>query len=62
MIIDVGGYWRPLAELLRSCVEGGFADRAHLDVVAFIDDLGQLLPTLAVMPRSDMGEKALDRL
>ena len=62
VIIDVGGYWRPLAGLLRSCVEGGFADRAHLDVVAFIDDLGQLLPTLAVMPRSDMGEKALDRL
>ena len=62
VILDVGGYWRPLAELLRSCVEGGFADRAHLDVVAFIDDLGQLLPTLAAMPRSDMAAKALDRL
>ncbi|HSH99002.1 MAG TPA: TIGR00730 family Rossman fold protein [Reyranella sp.] len=62
VILDVDGYWRPLAELLRSCVEGGFADRAHLDVVAFIDDLGQLLPTLAAMPRSDMAAKALDRL
>jgi uncharacterized protein (TIGR00730 family) len=62
VILDVGGYWQPLAELLRSCVEGGFADRAHLDIVAFIDDLGQLLPTLAAMPRRDMAAKALDRL
>jgi len=62
VILDLGGYWRPLADLLRSCVEGGFADRAHLDVVAFIDNLSQLLPTLAAMPRSDMAEKALDRL
>ena len=39
VIIDQGGYWQPLAGLLRSVVEGGFADRAHLDVVAFIEDL-----------------------
>jgi uncharacterized protein (TIGR00730 family) len=62
VIIDLGGYWKPLADLLRSCVEGGFADRAHLDVVAFIDDLGQLLPTLARLPRGTLAEKELDRL
>jgi uncharacterized protein (TIGR00730 family) len=62
VIVDLGGYWRPLQQLLQSCVEGGFADRAHLDVVAFIDGLDQLLPTLARMPRRDMAEKALDRL
>lgn len=62
VIVDLGGYWRPLAALLRSCVEGGFAERAHLDVVAFIDTLDQLLPTLAAMPRAAMAEKELDRL
>lgn len=62
VIVDIGGYWRPLQQLLQSCVEGGFADRAHLDVVAFIDGLDDLLPTLARMPRRDMAEKALDRL
>ncbi|WP_296383419.1 TIGR00730 family Rossman fold protein [Reyranella sp.] len=62
VIVDQGGYWKPLAALLRSCVEGGFADRAHLDLVAFIDDLDQLLPTLAAMPRAKPAEKALDRL
>ena len=62
VIVDQGGYWQPLAALLRSCVEGGFADRAHLDLVAFIDDLGQLLPTLARLPRGTLAEKELDRL
>jgi uncharacterized protein (TIGR00730 family) len=62
VIVDLDGYWQPLAALLRSCVEGGFAERAHLDVVAFIDSLDQLLPTLAAMPRAAMAEKELDRL
>jgi uncharacterized protein (TIGR00730 family) len=62
IIVDQGGYWQPLAALLRSIVEGGFAERTHLDLVAFIDDLDQLLPTLAAMPRAKPAEKALDRL
>src|SRR5262245_13987947 len=62
VIVDQGGYWQPLAALLRACVEGGFADRAHLDLVAFIDDLDQLVPTLAAMPRGTVAEKELDRL
>lgn len=62
VIVDQGGYWQPLAALLRSLVEGGFADRAHLALVALIDDLDQLLPTLAAMPRAKTAEKALDRL
>src|SRR5215218_7516454 len=62
VIVDLGGYWQPLAALLRSCVEGGFAERSHLDVVAFIETLDQFLPTLAAMPRATMAEKELDRL
>jgi len=62
VILDKGGYWQPLADLLRSCVEGGFAAPAHLDHVAFIDDLDQLLPTLRAMPRGETATKELDRL
>ena len=62
VIVDEGGYWDPLAALLRSVVEGGFADRTHLDHVAFIRDLKDLLPTLAAMPRGDIVEKQLDRI
>jgi len=62
VILDKGGYWQPLADLLRSCVEGGFAAPAHLDHVAFIDELDQLLPTLRAMPRGETAAKELDRL
>ena len=62
VILDQGGYWQPLAALLRACVDGGFASATHLDVVTVIDDLGKLLPTLAAMPRSETPQKELDRL
>jgi uncharacterized protein (TIGR00730 family) len=62
VIIDQGGYWEPLAVLLRQVVEGGFADRSHLDVVAFVRDIKDVLPTLAAMPRGEASEKVLDRL
>ena len=58
VIVDHGGFWQPLASLLRSVVEGGFADRTHLDVVAFISDLEELLPTLAAMPRPTSVERS----
>jgi uncharacterized protein (TIGR00730 family) len=62
VIIDQGGYWQPLAALLRGVVEGGFAERTHLDHVAFISDLDDLLPTIAAMPRAAGPEKTLDRV
>ncbi len=62
VIIDQGGYWQPLAALLRGVVEGGFAERTHLDHVAFISDLDDLLPTIAAMPRALGPEKTLDRV
>jgi len=62
VIIDRDGYWQPLADLLNSVVINGFADRAHLDHVAFITDLKDLLPTLAAMPRTIAREKELGRI
>jgi uncharacterized protein (TIGR00730 family) len=62
VIVDQGGYWEPLAALLRSVVEGGFADRTHLDHLAFVRDLGELLPTIDAMPRAVGPPKRLDRV
>jgi uncharacterized protein (TIGR00730 family) len=62
VIVDQGGYWQPLAALMRSVVEGGFAERAHLDHLAFIRDLRDLLPTIAAMPRDVGLEKRLDKV
>ena len=62
VIVDQGGYWQPLAALLRGVVEGGFAERTHLDHVAFVSDLEDVLPAIAAMPRSADVEKRLDRV
>ncbi len=62
VIIDQGGYWQPLAALLRGVVEGGFADRSHLDHVAFVSDVEDVLTAIAAMPRSAEFEKRLDRV
>ncbi|MFI5001004.1 MAG: TIGR00730 family Rossman fold protein [Reyranellales bacterium] len=62
VIVDQGGYWQPLAALLRGVVEGGFADRTHLDHVAFVSDIRDVLPALAAMPGTTLAEKELDRL
>jgi hypothetical protein len=62
VIVDLNGYWRPLADLLKAVVEGGFADRGHLDHVAFVTGIEQVIPALQAMPADRLPEKQLDRL
>lgn len=62
VIIDLDGYWQPLSALLKGVVDGGFAERTHLDHVAFVGSLDEVLPTIAAMPRSAGLEKRLDKV
>jgi len=62
VIVDQGGYWGPLAALLRSIVERGFAERSHLDHLAFVSDLKDVLPAIAAMPQPVGPEPRLDRV
>ena len=62
VIIDQGGYWKPRAALLQNVVQGGFAERTHLDHVAFVDSIEGVLPAIAAMPRSVGLAKRLDRV
>ena len=62
VIVDQGGYWQPLAALLRGVVDSGFAERTHLDHVAFVNNINDVLPAIAAMPRSAGVEKRLDRV
>jgi uncharacterized protein (TIGR00730 family) len=62
VILDLDGYWDPLAALLHNVVDSGFAAPTHLYHVAFVTDLDALLPTLAALPRTIGVEKQLDRL
>ncbi|HTR85386.1 MAG TPA: TIGR00730 family Rossman fold protein [Reyranella sp.] len=62
VIVDQDGYWQPLATLLQAIIKGGFASPDHLDHVAFVSKLEDLLPTLAALPTGPTREKELDRL
>jgi uncharacterized protein (TIGR00730 family) len=62
VIVDQGGYWRPLEALLKSIVAGGFADRGHLDHVVFVKGVDGVLPALEAMPPGKITEKQLDRI
>jgi uncharacterized protein (TIGR00730 family) len=62
VIVDQGGYWRPLMDLLHSVVDAGFADRTHIDHVAFVRELEEILPAIAAMPREVGLDKRLDRV
>jgi uncharacterized protein (TIGR00730 family) len=62
VIVDQGGYWKSLAALLRSIVEGGFAEPSHLDHLAFVGDLKELLPAITAMPREIGLQRRLDRV
>lgn len=62
VIIDQGGYWKPLAALLHNVVERGFAERSHLDHVAFVNSIDEVLPAIAAMPRAAALATRLDRV
>ena len=62
VIVDQGGYWAPLAALLRSIVERGFAEPGHLDHVAFVRELSEILPAIRAMPRDTGPRPRLDRV
>ena len=62
VIVDQGGYWEPLATLLHSIVRQGFADPTHLDHVAFVRDLSEILPAIEAMPRDAGPRPSLDRV
>ncbi|HZP99669.1 MAG TPA: TIGR00730 family Rossman fold protein [Reyranella sp.] len=62
VIVDQGGYWRALQDLLHAVVKGGFADAGHLDHLAFVNDIDGVLAAITAMPRGPVAEKQLDRL
>jgi uncharacterized protein (TIGR00730 family) len=62
VIVDQGGYWEPLAALLRSIVGRGFAEPGHLDHVAFVRELSEILPAIEAMPRDSGPRPRLDRV
>jgi uncharacterized protein (TIGR00730 family) len=59
VLLDVGGYWRPLVQWLTESVEAGFVRPEHAASLRVVDDVGVVLDVLeaAEVPRL---EKWLD--
>jgi uncharacterized protein (TIGR00730 family) len=46
IVVDIGGYWAPLAALFAHIVGAGFAARVVPDLICFVPDVPTLFATL----------------
>ncbi len=60
VVVDAGGYWAPLQQLIGRCVEARFARPALQSYIRFVDSIDDVLPALAAMPL-DHAPAELDR-
>jgi uncharacterized protein (TIGR00730 family) len=52
-VIDIAGYWAPLAALVRQMISAGFAHPGVLDLFTLVDDADSVLDALANAPAPD---------
>ncbi len=50
VVVDVGGYWRPLAGIIDAAVAGGFAHPAVAELFTMVDGVGEIFEALASAP------------
>ena len=52
-VLDVDGFWTPLLTFLDASVDAGFLRPEHRALIARIDDVDDVLPTLAAMATAE---------
>ncbi|MBM3566164.1 MAG: TIGR00730 family Rossman fold protein [Alphaproteobacteria bacterium] len=50
VVLNIGGYWTPFAELVRAIVAGGFAHPAIADLFSLVDGPEDVIPALRAAP------------
>ena len=50
VVVDVGGYWAPLTELVEASIRGGFAHPAVRELFTRVEDVEDVFAALAVAP------------
>lgn len=61
VIVDEGGYWRPLIRLIDHSIEQGFARESLRGLFTVVECAGDVLPVLARMPSARIADRP-DRL
>ncbi len=61
VVVDLGGYWRPLRELIDAIVRSNYARPENAALLRYVDKIDDVLPALAEMPgRGDQGRREMD--
>ena len=50
VVVDLGGYWRPLRELIDAIVLSNYARPENAALLRYVDKIDDVLPALAEMP------------
>ena len=50
VVVDLGGYWRPLRELIDAIVHSNYARPENVALLRYVDKIDDVLPALAEMP------------
>lgn len=53
VVVNSAGYWDGLRATIDGIVEAGYARRENADLAVFVDDVAEVLPTLAQLPEGD---------
>jgi len=51
VIVDIGGYWRPMVDMIDHIIGSGFARPEHRDLFTVVDDVGDVIPALRAAPQ-----------
>lgn len=51
VVVDLGGYWKPLQSLVDSIVKSGYARPENAALLRYVDKIEDVLPALAEMPQ-----------
>jgi len=50
VIVDAGGYWRPMIDMLDHMIRAGFARSEHLNLFRVVADVDEIFDALALEP------------
>jgi uncharacterized protein (TIGR00730 family) len=55
VLVDVAGYWKPLAALIDHMIKEGFVQPAHRRLIAVVPRVEDVIPALEAMPAPAFG-------
>ncbi len=50
VLVDVAGYWKPLAGMVENMIKEGFVQPAHRRLFGYVDKVEDVIPALEAMP------------